>query len=174
IAFGEGLTSEVLRAKAPLLLNREADFPNVSGSHLGVEAKAYLGVPIMAGDAAIGVISVQSTTQEGRFGEADARLLSTIAAIVGDIIQRRTPELINETGIDPRAVRMPGTPDRSGEIERMMVVPLISRDRVTGVTAVWRHAGEPFVQADLNFLVGLARQASIAIENARLFRAAQD
>src|SRR5206468_2935032 len=87
IAFGEGLTSEVLRAKAPLLLNREADFPNVSGSHLGVEAKAYLGVPIMAGDAAIGVISVQSTTQEGRFREADARLLSTIAANVGVAIQ---------------------------------------------------------------------------------------
>ncbi|HEV8488918.1 MAG TPA: GAF domain-containing protein [Candidatus Limnocylindrales bacterium] len=267
IAFGEGLTSEVLRAKAPLLLNRAADFPSVSGSQLGVDVKSYLGVPIIAGDAAIGVISVQSTTQEGRFSEADAGLLSTIAAnvgiaiqnarlyqeahrrgdemaalaevgqeisatldvqavldqigervrsllavdsvalwiaqpdgetfrpilgkgqiadaimsgeiragkgIVGDIIRRRVPELINITGDDPRAVRMPGTPDRSGEIERMMVVPLVSRDRVTGVTAVWRHAGEPFVQADLNFLVGLARQASIAIENARLYRAAQD
>ena len=267
IAFGEGLTTEVLRAKAPLLLNRAADFPSVSGSQLGVDVKSYLGVPIIAGDVAIGVISVQSTTQEGRFSEADARLLSTIAAnvgiaiqnarlyqeahrrgdemaalaevgqeisatldvqavldqigervrsllavdsvalwiaqpdgetfrpilgkgqiadailsgeiragkgIVGDIIRRREPELINLTGDDPRAVRMPGTPDRTGEIERMMVVPLVSRDRVTGVTAVWRHAGEPFVQADLNFLVGLARQASIAIENARLYRAAQD
>ena len=31
----------------------------------------------------IGVISVQSTDQEGRFTEADQRLLSTIASAVG-------------------------------------------------------------------------------------------
>jgi signal transduction histidine kinase/CheY-like chemotaxis protein len=40
--------------------------------------------------------------------------------------------------------------------------------------AVWRNAGDPFAQADLDFLVGLARQASIAIENARLFAEAQE
>jgi signal transduction histidine kinase/DNA-binding response OmpR family regulator len=55
-----------------------------------------------------------------------------------------------------------------------MVAPLISRDRVTGVMAVWRDGGHPFGQADLDFLVGLARQASIAIENSRLFAEAGD
>ena len=55
-----------------------------------------------------------------------------------------------------------------------MVAPLIARDRVTGVAAVWRSGGAPFAQADLDFLVGLARQASIALENARLFTAAQE
>ena len=54
-----------------------------------------------------------------------------------------------------------------------MVAPLVARDRVTGVMAVWRNSGDPFGQADLDFLVGLARQASIAIENARLFSEAQ-
>ena len=39
---------------------------------LGTPASSYLGVPILAGDEAIGVISVQDTTQSGRFGEADA------------------------------------------------------------------------------------------------------
>src|SRR6185369_10477712 len=38
-------------------------------------------------DVAIGAISVQSTTQEGRFGESDVRLLSTIASNVGVAIQ---------------------------------------------------------------------------------------
>ena len=55
-----------------------------------------------------------------------------------------------------------------------MVAPLIARDRVTGVAVVWRSGGVPFVQADLDFLVGLARQASIAFENARLFAEAQE
>jgi signal transduction histidine kinase/CheY-like chemotaxis protein len=41
--------------------------------------------------------------------------------------------------------------------------------------AVWRTGpASPFTQEDLNFLVGLSQQAAIAIENARLFREAQD
>ncbi len=87
--------------------------------------------------------------------------------IVGDVIRRRTPEFVNDVSLDTRTVTIPGTPDNIDE--RLMVAPLISRDRVTGVMAVWRDGGQPFAQADLDFLVGLARQASIAIENARLF-----
>ena len=48
---------------------------------------SYLGVPIMAEGRAIGVISVQSITEAGRFGDDDTRLLSTIAANVGAAIQ---------------------------------------------------------------------------------------
>jgi signal transduction histidine kinase/CheY-like chemotaxis protein len=41
--------------------------------------------------------------------------------------------------------------------------------------AVWRTGpAELFTDADLSFLVGLSQQAAIAIENARLFREAQD
>ena len=51
-----------------------------------------------------------------------------------------------------------------------MVAPLVARDGVIGVMAVWRTATRaPFAQADLDFLVGLSQQAAIAIENARLF-----
>src|SRR4029079_4069654 len=68
-------------------LNREADWDAIGSRGVGTQAKSYLGVPILTGDRAIGVISVQSTTQEGRFREADARLLATIAANVGVAIQ---------------------------------------------------------------------------------------
>ena len=57
----------------------------------GRPPKSYLGVPIVAGTDAIGVISVQSTEQAGRFGEADSRLLTTIAANVGDRDPERPP-----------------------------------------------------------------------------------
>ena len=85
IRYGEGLTSQVLQSRQPLLLNREAQF--AGRSMLGTPASSYLGVPIIAGDEAIGVISVQDTTQNGRFGEADSRLLATLAANVGVAIQ---------------------------------------------------------------------------------------
>jgi signal transduction histidine kinase/DNA-binding response OmpR family regulator len=265
--YGEGLTSRILKNREPLLLNRTADWDAIGSRGVGTQAKSYLGVPILVGDAAIGVISVQSTTQEGRFRESDARLLSTIAAnvgvaiqnarlyqeahrrgdemsalaevgqeisatldvqavlerigervmellsadsvalfladaapgayrailaqgeladalradtilegegIIGDVIRRRTPEFVNDTAADPRTVDIPGTDDYTPEIERLMVAPLIARERVTGVAAVWRSEAEPFGQADLDFLVGLARQASIALENARLFEEAQE
>ncbi|MFL5756640.1 MAG: GAF domain-containing protein, partial [Chloroflexota bacterium] len=87
LAFGTGLTSQIVRTGQTLLLNREADWERFGSRGIGTLAKSYLGVPITVGDQSIGVISVQSTTVEGRFGEADARLLSTIAANVGVAIQ---------------------------------------------------------------------------------------
>src|SRR4029077_16399040 len=54
---------------------------------VGTPARSYLGVPILVAGRAIGVISVQSTQQAGRFGESDTRLVSTIAANVGVAIQ---------------------------------------------------------------------------------------
>ena len=52
-------------------------------------------MPIVPEEDAIGVISVQSTREGGRFGEADVRLLSTIAASVGVAI--RNAQLYEET-----------------------------------------------------------------------------
>src|SRR5262249_26980087 len=98
---------------------------------------------------------------------ADALLADTIIegeGIIGDIIRTRTPEFVNITAEDPRVVDIPGTEDDTPAVERLMAAPLISRDRVIGVAAVWRTEGQPFDQEDLDFLVGLARQAAIAIE----------
>jgi GAF domain-containing protein len=85
--FGVGLTSRILESREPLLLNRADQFEVAGVDVVGTPAASYLGVPILAGDRAIGVISVQSTTEVGRFGEADARLLATLAANVGVAIE---------------------------------------------------------------------------------------
>ncbi len=87
LALGEGLTSKVLERRRPILLNREADWDELGQRGQGTLAKSWLGVPIMTGDHAIGVISIQSTSHEGRFSDADERLLSTIAANVAVAIQ---------------------------------------------------------------------------------------
>ncbi len=72
-----------------------------SSARLGVEqigrrTSSYLGVPISSGGQAIGVISVQSDEQEGRFTEADQRLLSTIATAVG--VAFHNAKLFEEAG----------------------------------------------------------------------------
>ncbi len=83
--FGTGLTSQIIRTGEPLLINEDMD---TNRARLGIEqlgrhTASYLGVPIPSGGQAIGVISVQSTDQEGRFTDADQRLLATIASAVG-------------------------------------------------------------------------------------------
>ena len=87
LAFGEGLTSDILRSREPLLLNRAEAFQARGGSMVGTPVRSFLGVPIMVGPTAIGVISVQSAGKEGLYGESETRLLSTIAANVGIAIQ---------------------------------------------------------------------------------------
>jgi PAS domain S-box-containing protein len=87
VPLGQGITSKIIDLRRPLLLGQEQQFAELNVARLGTPSKTYLGVPIMLGDEAIGVISVQSTQREGAFGAADARLLATIAANVGVAIE---------------------------------------------------------------------------------------
>ncbi|HET7378252.1 MAG TPA: PAS domain S-box protein, partial [Anaerolineae bacterium] len=89
--------------------------------------------------------------------------------IVGNIALTGLPEFINNTAQDRRAVHIAGT-SNDDEGKKIMVAPLPSKDKILGVMAVWRDVKQPlFTPADLDFLVGLSRQAVIAIDNARLF-----
>ena len=262
--YGEGITSRILQSREPLVINQSLDDQEIA--YIGTPSRSYLGVPIAVGDKAIGVISVQSTKQEGRFGEADAHLLSTIAANVGvairnaqlyeetrrrgdemaalaevgrelstaadlaavldyvakramdlleaetsavylaepesgafraavalgenaeeikadrilegegiisDIAARGQAEVVNDALRDPRALTIPGTQEEAEE--RLMVAPLLARDQVVGMMAVWRFGAKPpFTQAELDFLVGLSQQAAAAIEGARLLEAQRE
>jgi GAF domain-containing protein len=85
--YGEGWTSQILQSCEPLLINSEELRESFQEIALGTPTKSYLGVPILIAGAAIGVIAVQSITEDGRFGADDARLLATIAASVGAAIQ---------------------------------------------------------------------------------------
>ena len=91
--------------------------------------------------------------------------------IIGGLLQTGRAEYINDTGADPRALQIPGT--EKAEHERLMATPLLAGKVVKGAMAVWRTGGQPFTDSDLEFLVGLSLQATVAIENARLFAESQ-
>ncbi len=267
--LGEGLTSRIIQTGEPLLINKDVERQEteLEVEPVGLPSESYLGVPVPVGREVIGVISVQSTEQEGRFDEEDVRLLRIIAAnvgaaihnaqlyqetqrragemaalaeagrdvaatldlptvleriaghgrdllaagnsavavlqpdggtlqviaavgdiadamlgyeiqvgdgMVGAIVQQGVAERIDDTTRDPRAVHIPGT-DEEQQGEKLMVAPFLAQERAIGALAVWRDPeDEVFSEADLDFLAGLAQQATIAIENARLFEAAQE
>jgi GAF domain-containing protein/CheY-like chemotaxis protein len=87
--YGEGLTSKIIQTGEPLLITRDVgrQAEEMGASFIGVAARSYLGVPIMVGSRAVGVVSVQSTSREDAFDPNDQRLLTTIAANVGSALQ---------------------------------------------------------------------------------------
>ncbi|MEO6065045.1 MAG: GAF domain-containing protein, partial [Lysobacterales bacterium] len=91
--------------------------------------------------------------------------------IIGSLIQSGLAEFVNDTQHDPRGIQIEGT--ESVDDERMMVAPLKAGTVVKGVMTVWRTGGQPFLDTELEFLTGLSLQATVAIENARLFAQAQ-
>ena len=86
--LGEGLTSKIIKSGEPLLINKNVEerHEQIGVARVGKESLSYLGVPIMAGKRAIGVLSVQSTRQEDYFDDDSLRLLTTIAANAGAAI----------------------------------------------------------------------------------------
>src|SRR4029453_2571902 len=89
------------------------------------------------------------------------------AGIIGSLLEAGRAEYINDVQADPRAIQIPGTERQSNE--RLMVAPLVAGTTVRGAMAVWRMGGLPFNDTELEFLSGLSLQATVAIENARLF-----
>jgi signal transduction histidine kinase/CheY-like chemotaxis protein len=96
--FGSGMTSQIIRSGQPLLINEDMDNKRakLGVEQMGSPTASYLGVPIPSGGQVVGVISVQSTDQEGRFTEADQQLLSTIASAVG--VSLHNARLFEEAG----------------------------------------------------------------------------
>lgn len=87
--FGNGITEKIILNKEPLLVNQDMEkaYVKIEADRSGKWVESYLGVPIIVGEQAIGVISVQSTEKQNRFTEYDLRLLKTIAANVGVAMQ---------------------------------------------------------------------------------------
>jgi len=89
IKRGSGMTNTILDSGESVLINHDDAWLATEGkiARIGTQAKSYLGVPIKIGNKTIGVLSVQSTTISGRFGEKDKDLLNTIAANVSVAIK---------------------------------------------------------------------------------------
>jgi PAS domain S-box-containing protein len=94
--------------------------------------------------------------------------ISAGEGILGKIILQKVGQIVNDADNQSEALTIRGTADRP--FEHIMGVPFLSADTVTGLMAVWRTGeSKEFAPAELEFLTSLARQAAIAIENARLF-----
>ncbi|MGZ9234626.1 MAG: GAF domain-containing protein [Anaerolineales bacterium] len=92
--------------------------------------------------------------------------------ILGNIALQNIGEIVNDTVHDPRTRIVKGTD--TNPLEHIMGVPILLKDKLTGLLTVWRSGtGTEFTPRELDFLTSLARQAAVAIENARLYKETQ-
>jgi PAS domain S-box-containing protein len=89
--------------------------------------------------------------------------------ITGNLIAAGKAEIINSTSMDARRINVPGTPGETDGNETMMSAPLILHGKCVGAINVWRpiHHGF-FSQMELDFLISIAHQTSIALEASHL------
>jgi len=100
--------------------------------------------------------------------EIKAEPLTIGEGLLGNIALNKSAEIINYASSNPNAITIKGTEDLPDE--HLMAAPIFSQDKLSGLLAVWRLGDRhSFSNTDLEFLKSLAQQASIAVENARLF-----
>ncbi len=144
-------------------LDKSAVLELISGHAMDLLAAENSAVFLMEPDGR----SMRAIAARGDAAEAlRAELILLGEGIIGTMAGEAKAEFVNDVFHDPRGIVVPGM--NESETERLMAAPLMRGDEVVGMLAVWRTTA-PFSQADLNFLIGLSRQAAIAFENARLF-----
>ncbi len=89
---GKGLTEYLLRTRQPLLIrdNFNEALKTLKVDSIGRKAVCWLGVPILVGDEALGVMTVQSLTTPRLYDASHQELLMIIAAQAAVVIQNAT------------------------------------------------------------------------------------
>jgi GAF domain-containing protein/CheY-like chemotaxis protein len=107
---GGGFSAHVIRAGQPMMVNENfaeeaRKYQSVlmgESKDKGIAVKSGVWVPLMVGDEARGVISLQNLEREHAFKESDVRLLSTLANSLGITLENarlfdETQRLLKET-----------------------------------------------------------------------------
>jgi GAF domain-containing protein/CheY-like chemotaxis protein len=93
-------------------------------------------------------------------------------SINGRCLLARAPVMILDVDLDPEYKLIPQA--RAAEFRSMLAVPMLQGGRPIGVVGVARKDPGPFADELLRLLQTFADQATIAIENARLFNETQE
>ena len=104
--MGADLAAQVLRTRQPLLLSENV---TTEAAVLGMSVPSpvpasWLGVPLLVGDTALGLMTFQDPSLERRFSEDDLALLTTVASQVATAIQN--DRLLDQTQRAARRERL--------------------------------------------------------------------
>jgi formate hydrogenlyase transcriptional activator len=105
----------------------------------------------------------------------DTKLFPIEGSLIGKVFRTGTP--IVESPADPLPELFESSEQRAAfvrEIKSLCFVPLISRNRALGVLALGKCQENGFGRGDVGFLMQVANQVAIAVENALAYREIAD
>lgn len=91
IRYGEGMTTQIMEMKHPLLIEKNwlATVTKLNAIHVNnLPVKSSFSVPIMTHEKVIGVITLENLEREYAFAEADMRPILTIASNLAVAIEK--------------------------------------------------------------------------------------
>ncbi|HEV7238590.1 MAG TPA: ATP-binding protein [Thermoanaerobaculia bacterium] len=167
---------------------RRAAFLGAAGQELAasldyeqtIATLARLVVPNLAEMCAIDIAEQDDTLRRvaivHRNPEDQARYASRVGAVL-----REVPEALSRimNSSEPALVGAASelyaylTGEKNGAGRTLMFLPLVSRGQSIGVAAAISSPAKPFTNDDVPLFAELARRASLAIDNARLYRESQ-
>ena len=96
-----------------------------------------------------------------------AEVFSVDVGITGCVARTGRAELVNDSLHDPRVAQVAGTPE---EEEALMAIPLVGKEQVIGVLAMYRDGGAVFTQTEFDIAQLFANQAAVTVENSELYK----
>ena len=109
------------------------------------------------------IAGLKNTTRE----EIAVLLPAGERTVRDDLLEERAPIIVDDVRRDPRFKRTTRAPLRTGSL---VVVPLLSHADVIGILYATKDTEHGFFKDDVDVISAFADQATIAIENSRLFR----
>jgi GAF domain-containing protein len=125
----------------------------------------HVGVFLLDGAREYAVLSATNSEGGRQMLERKHRLRVGEQGIVGNVTATGKPRIAMDVGVDAVFFDNPELPDTHSE----MALPLKSGDLVVGALDVQSTETGAFADEDIQMLILLADQVSLAIENARLF-----
>jgi len=102
--LGSGLTEYVLRTGSALMADREGLeklYASGAAQPIGARSRSWLGVPLICDDKAVGVLAVQSHSEEHRFTPRDQELLTFVSYHIANALERkRNAESLKHAYVD--------------------------------------------------------------------------
>ncbi len=101
-------------------------------------------------------------------GDLTGQTIPAGTGAVGQAVESQEAIVDNQVSQPPAWYT--GEPGEGVPVKTLLVIPLLSKERVIGVIEVVdKRDGSPFVKDDQELLAAFAGQAAVAIENARLY-----
>ena len=114
-------------------------------------------------------VAHRNPEDEARFASYVGTVQEHVPEALARIMQAGEPALVGAAS----ALYEYLTHEHDGDGRTMILMPLVSRGQSIGIAAAISAAGKPFTRDDLPLFGELARRASLAIDNARLYLESQ-